>query len=135
MIVENLGMVNDAVHASSQANDMVLAATNLSTNEGASSFKGFTFDFDDNLVTIARTIGGLVGIAWIVFAIAKYAAPSSRGGGGSALQKIGGGGPLIAALLTVAMLLDINTTGKVINAFLRVGWSLFSLVSSGLPGS
>lgn len=133
MSVEHLGVVSD-VASSAPVYDAILTTTNLSTNNGP-DFQGFTFDFDDDMVNLARVIAGIIAVVWLVFAISKYASPSSKGGGGSLLQRIGGAGPLVAALFFIAALLDINVSGDIVNAFLRVGWSFFNLIRSGLPGA
>lgn len=84
-----------------------------------------------SLINIARVISVLWGLAWVIFAVSKFLSPSQQGGGGL-MQKMGGAMPLIAGAVAVMALWDIQNTTKVLNAFMRFGYTIWSFITSGL---
>lgn len=85
-----------------------------------------------SVINIARVVSVLCGVAWVIFAASKFLAPSSQGAGGSLVQKLGGFGPLLAGAVAVMVFWDLENTTSVINAFMRVGYTLWSWLTSGL---
>lgn len=136
MSYNNVTLLADALPHVGDASDsmVILAQGEVTTLDGTSaddSFEGFNIKFGDDIVNIGRIAGAMIAIAWIIFAISKFASPSSRAGG-SMMQRIGGAGPLIAAIIFVAMLLELNVTMKFVNWILKIGWQVISMIQGGL---
>lgn len=135
MSYNNVTLLADALpHVGDVSDSMVILAQDGVTLDGTGadgSFQGFNIKFGDDIKNIARIAGAMIAIAWIIFAIAKFASPSSRAGG-SMMQRVGGAGPLIAAIIFVAMLLDINVTMKFVNWFLKIGWQVITMIQGAM---
>lgn len=136
MSVNTVTLLADALPHVGEASDSIVVlaqggSTTLDGTSGQDTFQGFDIKFGSDITNIARIAGAMVAIAWIIFAISKFASPSSRAGG-TMLQRIGGAGPLIAAVLFIAMLLDLNVTMKFVNWFLKIGWQVIHMIQGAL---
>lgn len=136
MSVNNVTLLADALPHVGEVSDSVVimaqgGATTLDGTSAQDSFRGFDIKFGSDITNIARIAGAMIAIAWIIFAISKFASPSSRAGG-SMMQRIGGAGPLIAAVIFVAMLLDLNVTMKFVNWILKLGWQLINMIQGAM---
>lgn len=136
MSVNNVTLLADALPHVGEVSDsiVVLAQGGVTTLDGSSAedtFQGFDIKFGSDITNIARIAGAMIAIAWVIFAISKFASPSSRAGG-SMMQRVGGAGPLIAAVIFVAMLLDLNVSMKFVNWILKIGWQVIAMIQGAM---
>lgn len=130
MLVDILATTDAAAVADSVT---YLAQNNTVTLDGnLTDAPQITILWPPSVINIARVISILAGLAWVIFAVFKFLAPSSQGAGGGLMQKLGGAMPLLAGAVAVMALWDIQNTTSVLNAFMRVGYTLWSWLTSGL---
>lgn len=126
LAMTDVSAVSNSVTYLAQASNSVTLDGNLSDPP--------TIDiiWPQSVINIARVLSVLLALGWVILIIFKFAAPSSQGSGGSLIQKLGGFGPLLAGAVAFMALWDLEATTSVVNAFMRVGYTLWSWMTSGL---
>lgn len=125
---EMLSVAPDMIEASG-ASDSVqyLAQSGEKTTIGGGDkpSQGLNVEFAPNVEKLVRVIAIALGVAWALYLVWNLGKP---GGSRQAVQRMGGVVGIVAALTAIVGGLNINTTMKLIDSALQIGWAIIQTV-------